>query len=114
MADAGAIPETRFATLGDDRIAFQVFGDGDVDLIAVCASGDCLDLIWECPAYARFLRRLAKRARVIIFDVRGSGSSDSPSGVLLPTWERWADEARPSSMPLDRKRRWCAVLLTER
>ena len=94
MTAQAGIPETRFATLGDDRIAFQVFGDGDVDLIAVCASGDCLDLIWECPAYARFLRRLAKRARVIIFDVRGSGSSDSPSGVLLPTWERWADEAR--------------------
>ena len=40
------IPETRFAVLGDDRIADQVFGEGDVDLI-VAAIGECLDLNWD-------------------------------------------------------------------
>jgi class 3 adenylate cyclase len=88
------VPETRYVTVGDDRIAYQVFGKGDVDLLFVGALGECIDLNWDCPAYAKFLRRLATRARVMIFDVRGSGSSDSFSGEDLPSWERWADEAR--------------------
>jgi class 3 adenylate cyclase len=87
-------PETRFVSLDGDRIAYQVFGDGEVDLICVAAIGECLDLNWDWPPYAAFLRRLAQRARVIIFDVRGSGSSDSPSGDALPSWEQWADEAK--------------------
>jgi pimeloyl-ACP methyl ester carboxylesterase len=94
MVSEGTIPETRFVSVGDDRIAYQVFGEGDVDLICVAAIGECLDLNWDWPVYAAFLHRLAARARVIIFDVRGSGSSDSPSGDALPSWERWADEAK--------------------
>jgi class 3 adenylate cyclase len=87
-------PETRFALLGEDRIAYQVFGGGDVDVLYASASGDPIDLRWEWPAYADFLRRLATRARVVMFDRRGSGSSDSASGEQLPTWEQWADDAR--------------------
>jgi class 3 adenylate cyclase len=94
MGDEESIPTTQFAKLGDDRIAYQVFGEGDVDLICVAAIGECLDLNWDWPPYATFLRRLATQARVMIFDVRGSGSSDTPSGDALPTWERWVDEAR--------------------
>jgi class 3 adenylate cyclase/alpha-beta hydrolase superfamily lysophospholipase len=89
-----SIPETRFVTLDGDRIAYQVFGEGDVDLLCVAAIGECLDLNWDWPPYAAFLHRLAKQARVIIFDVLGSGSSDSPSGEVLPTWEQWASEAK--------------------
>src|SRR5262249_27591659 len=40
-------PETRFAWLGEDRIAFQVFGDGEIDLLYVSASGDPVDLRWN-------------------------------------------------------------------
>jgi class 3 adenylate cyclase/alpha-beta hydrolase superfamily lysophospholipase len=94
MADGEEIPETQFATLGDDRIAYQVFGEGDVDLIFASAMGDCIDLRWYWPPYVRFLRRLGAQARVIMFDRQGSGASDSPSGEVLPSWERWADEAR--------------------
>jgi class 3 adenylate cyclase len=94
MAAGEQIPETRFVPVDGDRIAYQVFGKGDVDLICVAAIGECIDLNWDWPPYAAFLHRLARQARVIIFDVRGSGSSDSPSGDVLPTWEQWADEAR--------------------
>jgi class 3 adenylate cyclase len=87
------VPETRYVKVGDDRIAYQVFGEGDVDLLVVGAVGECIDLNWDCPAYAKFLRRLATQARVMIFDVRGSGSSDNFSGEDLPSWERWSDEA---------------------
>jgi class 3 adenylate cyclase len=88
------VPETQFAQLGEDRIAYQVFGEGDIDLLYAGATGDALDLRWEWPAYGEFLRRLAARARVIMFDRRGSGSSDDVSGEALPGWERWADEAQ--------------------
>ncbi len=91
---ADEIPETHFATLGDDRIAYQVFGEGDVDLLYVSATGDPIELRWDWPAYSLFLRRLGTRARVITFDRRGSGSSDNPSGQTLASWEHWADDAR--------------------
>ena len=87
-------PETQFAWLGDDRIAYQVFGDRDVDLLLASPTGDGIDLRWYWPAYADFLRRLGTYARVITFDRRGAGSSDNPSGQPLPSWELWAEEAR--------------------
>jgi class 3 adenylate cyclase/alpha-beta hydrolase superfamily lysophospholipase len=88
------VPETRYATLGDDRIAYQVFGAGEVDVLWVPPSGDCIDLRWEWPPYADFLRWLGTQARVISFDRRGAGASDIPSGETLPSWERWSDDAR--------------------
>jgi class 3 adenylate cyclase len=94
MEPGEEIPETKFATLGDDRIAYQAFGHGDVDLIYVPGSGECMDLRWYWPSYAKFLRGLGAHARVITFDRGGSGGSEAPSGDALPSWERWADEAR--------------------
>src|SRR5579863_3906985 len=94
MADGEQIPETQFTTLGDDRIAYQVFGEGDVDLIFLTGAGDCIDLRWDWPPYANYLRRLSANGRVIMFDQRGLGASDAPSDETLPSWERWADDAR--------------------
>jgi len=94
MAAGGSVPETRYASLGDDRIAYQVFGEGDVDVLYVSATGDPIDLRWDWRPYADFLQRLATRARVITFDRRGSGSSDGAPSDALPSWELWADDAR--------------------
>ena len=91
---AGAAPSTRYATVGSDGIAYQVFGEGDVDLLWVPASADCIELRWDWPPYAEFLRWLGARARVIAFDRRGTGASDPASGDLLPLWEQWAEDAR--------------------
>ena len=88
------VPQTQFAVLGDDRIAYQVFGAGDVDLLWVPASGNCIDMSWDWPVYAAFLWWLGGKARVISFDRRGTGASDAPSGEALPSWELWADDAR--------------------
>jgi class 3 adenylate cyclase/pimeloyl-ACP methyl ester carboxylesterase len=87
-------PETLYTALGEDRIAYQVFGEGEVDLLHVPAAGDCIDLQWDYPRYAEFLYWLAERSRVISFDRRGAGASDSASGETLPSWEQWADDAR--------------------
>jgi class 3 adenylate cyclase/alpha-beta hydrolase superfamily lysophospholipase len=94
MASGEQIPETQYATLGEDRIAYQVFGQGKVDLLYVPVSGDCIDLRWDYPPFAAFLFWLGTQARVISFDRRGAGASDAPSGEPLPSWERWADDAR--------------------
>jgi class 3 adenylate cyclase/pimeloyl-ACP methyl ester carboxylesterase len=94
MGDGELVPKTQFATLGDDRIAYQTFGQGPVDVLWVPASGDCIDLRWDFPPYAEFLRSLGKRARVISFDRGGTGASDPPSDEALPLFEQWADDAR--------------------
>ena len=91
---ADEVPETRYAWSGEDRVAFQVFGEGDLDLLFTSASGDALDLRWSWSPYADFLRRLGAQARVIMFDRRGMGSSERASGEPLPGWEQWSDDAR--------------------
>jgi class 3 adenylate cyclase len=73
-------------------IAYQVFGEGPIDL--VCAPGMVthLDLQWTDPGYARFLRRLGSFARVICFDKPGTGLSDPlPHPPML---EERADDLR--------------------
>ena len=49
------IPPTKFARLGNDRIAYQVVGDGPVDLLWVPGMGDALDARWEYKSYSSFL-----------------------------------------------------------
>jgi class 3 adenylate cyclase len=88
------VPETQFAWLGDDRIAYQVLGDGPVDHVICHSVGDCIDLHWEWPPLADFLRRLASFSRLIMFDRRGSGASDPVSGESFSSWEAWAEDAR--------------------
>jgi class 3 adenylate cyclase len=88
------VPETRFTTLGGDRIAYQVMGEGPVDLLYVATSGECLDLRFDYPASADFWRRLASFTRLILFDRRGTGASDGISYEGLPPWEQWADDVR--------------------
>ena len=67
------------------NIAYQVFGDGPVDLVFVPGFISHIELAWEEPYLARFLRRLAAFARVIFFDKRGTGLSDPvarPPGLV--------------------------------
>ncbi len=57
VPDEDVIPETRFTALGDDRIAYQGFGEGDSNLQMVSTFGDGIDTCWYWPAYAALLRR---------------------------------------------------------
>ena len=69
-------PETKYARSGDVGIAYQVFGEGELDLVVAFPFVSHLDLIWDNPAQARFMERLGSFARVIPFDRRGVGLSD--------------------------------------
>jgi len=74
-----AVPTTSYARSGEVSIAYQAFGDGPVDLVFVPGFISHLELAWEEPYLARFLRRLATFTRVIFFDKRGTGLSDPVS-----------------------------------
>jgi class 3 adenylate cyclase len=67
-------PEVRYARNGSARIAYQVLGDGPIDLVYRPPWGN-LVWNWEWPPYARFLRRLASFSRLIVMDRRGFGCS---------------------------------------
>src|SRR5262245_28126968 len=86
-AVAMEVPETRFARVGYDRVAYQVFGEGPSDLLYVEGTGDAIDLRWDWPPYAYFLRRLASFSRVVTFDARGQGGSDRVSRAGVSLWE---------------------------
>lgn len=78
-------PETRYAKSGELNIGYQVLGDGPLDLVFVPGLLSHIDLLWELPAAVRFFRRLSGFSRVVLYDKRGQGISDPPSGV--PTLE---------------------------
>jgi class 3 adenylate cyclase len=85
-------PETTYAWLGRDRIAYQVLGQGPPDLVMTGASLGHLDITWEDPGLALCLRSLASFARVILFNRRGTGASDPLPPDPLPPWESYAEE----------------------
>jgi pimeloyl-ACP methyl ester carboxylesterase len=87
-------PETRFALSGDVNIAYQVVGDGPVDLVFVMGWISNIDEFWTEPSFARFLERLAKFSRLIVFDKRGTGLSDRVDDKHLPTIEQRMDDVR--------------------
>jgi class 3 adenylate cyclase len=69
-------PETRYARSEDVSIAYQVVGEGELDLVLAFQFVSHLDLVWESPLQAAFIQHLASFARVILFDRRGVGLSD--------------------------------------
>jgi class 3 adenylate cyclase/pimeloyl-ACP methyl ester carboxylesterase len=73
------VPETRYARSGDVHIAYQVVGDGPLDLVWIPSLAHHVELNWENPVVARFLTRLATLGRLIVFDKRGTGMSDRVS-----------------------------------
>src|SRR4051812_17901239 len=74
-------PKTSYARNGDVNIAYQVIGDGPIDLLLIPAFVSHLDLYWAAPETTAFFRRLASFSRLILFDKRGTGLSDPVSGV---------------------------------
>src|SRR2546421_1853356 len=85
-------PPTEYARSGDTSIAYQVVGDGPIDLVAVLGFATHLELQWEMPPFARFFDRISSFSRLIIFDKRGTGLSDPVTEV--PTLEQRIDDVR--------------------
>lgn len=83
-----------YALLDDQRIAYQLIGDGPPDIVLAPSWFSAFDLEWEQPMIRQFLQRLATFARLIRFDRRGSGASDPLRADDLPIWETFAEDIR--------------------
>lgn len=83
-------PETRYAEHDGALIAYQVVGEGPIDLVYMSGGTSQVDMRWEHPRVAHFLERLASFSRLITFDRRGAGLSDPISLGETADWEGWA------------------------
>ena len=100
MADS--MPAIRYARSGDVHVAYQVVGDGPVDIVFVEGSFTNRHVMWEEPSYRRFMERLGSFARVILFDKRGMGLSDRVQQgrwrnawtTCARSWTLWARNVR--------------------
>ena len=101
-------PETRYARNGDVSIAYQVVGDGPIDIVYVPGFASNLLCNWQLPSYAKFLTMLGSFSRLIVVDRRGTDSRTAsrrpisrPLRSSLRTWRSssttWGPTRRRSS-----------------
>lgn len=86
------VPPIHYATSGGLRIAYQIMGQGPIDLVFVPGFISNLDHHWEDPHLTHFMTRLASFSRLIMFDKRGTGLSDRTT--RLPSLEERMDDVR--------------------
>ncbi len=87
-------PVTQYARVAEDSyVAYQVIGDGPIDVVYTAGWFGHIEAQWDYPALARYLERLASFSRLICFDRRGHGLSD-PVDVGNVTLEQWMEDLR--------------------
>jgi class 3 adenylate cyclase len=84
----------RYARNGDVSLAYDVFGDGERDILVTIGWVGSFQTAWDNPAHARWLQRLATLGRVIMWDKRGTGLSERLPPDRLPTLEERMDDMR--------------------
>lgn len=75
------MPETSYAPCGDLSLAYQVFGDGPVELVWAGSFASHVELYWTMPEFGSFMERLSTFCRILLFDKAGVGLSD-PVGKI--------------------------------
>lgn len=83
-------PVTEYTQVAGSAVAYQVFGEGPLELVVKVGPASCIEHFWEEPTSLRFYERLASFARVAIFDYRGTGASDPLAGS--PTLEQQGED----------------------
>src|SRR6476620_9097576 len=71
-----AVPDTSYASCGDLSLAYQVFGDGPVELVYAGSFVSHVELFWTMPEFEAFMEQLSTFCRVVLFDKAGVGLSD--------------------------------------
>jgi class 3 adenylate cyclase/pimeloyl-ACP methyl ester carboxylesterase len=85
-------PKTQYADSHGVAIAYQVVGDGPVDLVIVPGLVSNVETMWGEPIVVRLIRNMTRFARIVLFDKRGTGCSDPVAGA--PTMEERMDDIR--------------------
>jgi pimeloyl-ACP methyl ester carboxylesterase len=86
-------PQTRYVAVGDADVAYQVSGDGPIDLLFCYGLGSHIEFNSHVPTIAGFQNRLASFSRLITFDRRGTGASDGIPRNTVPTLEERTEDA---------------------
>lgn len=94
MTFGPARPETKFAHTPRGAVGYQVFGEGDRDIVFITHWLTNVDAYWDEPSAVRYFDRLASMGRVILIDKLGSGVSDMPPGLTVPPVEDTMDDIR--------------------
>ncbi|MFN2541195.1 MAG: adenylate/guanylate cyclase domain-containing protein [Chthoniobacterales bacterium] len=94
MKGPGIPPPTQYVRSGDVHIAYQVVGEGPLDIVYVPGWLSHVELAWELPDLVHGFNRLASFSRLILFDKRGTGMSDPVPNDQLPTLEQRMDDVR--------------------
>ena len=76
ISNLNAVADTSYAPCGDLSLAYQVFGDGPVELVVVGPFVSHIELAWTLPQFKAFVEQLATFCRVLMFDKAGVGLSD--------------------------------------
>ena len=95
-------PPVQYAKSGDLFVAYQVSGDGPVDMIWSPGATSHIELMWENPYAARFIERVSGFCRLIRFDKRGTGMSDPTPAAATP--EQRIDDIRAVLDAVGKKR----------
>lgn len=93
-ASHAKLGDIAYARSGDLRIAYQIVGEGPVDIVLVHGLVCTFQPGWEYPKLERFYRQLATMGRLILFDKRGTGLSDRVPTDRLPDLETRIDDVR--------------------
>jgi class 3 adenylate cyclase len=87
-------PETRYVAGGEGQLAYQVVGEGAIDLVYLTGSTSHVDVRWEIPQFASFNERLAAFSRMIAFDRLGNGASDRAVAGDVQSLADWVEDLR--------------------
>ncbi|HEX5961252.1 MAG TPA: alpha/beta fold hydrolase [Rhodanobacteraceae bacterium] len=88
------IPAVRYVRSTHGDIACRIVGEGPDTLLLLNPMSRNVEMMWEYPASAAMLDRLARGRRLVMFDRRGSGISDPLPSDVPPTWEDWLEDLR--------------------
>ena len=93
IRDVADLPKTQYVETADGSyVAYQVFGDGPLDMALMPTSWSNVELAWDDQFAARFFHRLGSLGRLVLFDKRGCGLSDPVARRAIPTAEEWVDD----------------------
>lgn len=99
-------PETAFVRTPRGAVAYQVFGEGDKDIVFITHWVSNVDAYWDEPSAVRYLDRLGELGRVILIDKLCSGVSDMHISGHIPPVEETMDDIRDVMAAAGRSRRF--------